>query len=179
MDWASLIIAILSVLVAGGSVWVAVQARRASDRAAEAAEKSAAESKRANDLTVLYKDPYWILIEDPEPLDYNAGGPVTELRLINQGESPGRDVTVEFDFDPTHLHIEAVSWPFIDRGGYENIPTRYHLAIGPPGNPWNSQVADEPTRNQATVKWSSPAGELKSQRVTLPQSTRWAELRED
>ncbi|MBN9128494.1 MAG: hypothetical protein J0I04_02425 [Paenarthrobacter ureafaciens] len=178
MGWAEWIAA-AAVFVAVIGTGIAVQARRAANRSADAAEQSARESKRANDLTVLYKDPYWTIIEEPEPMNQDAGGPVVELRLINQGESPGRDVTVEFDFDPTHLHVEAVSWPFIDRGAHETIPTRFHIQEGLVTSPWNSQVVDEPSRNQVTVKWTSPAGERKSQRVKLPRSDRFIEPKPD
>jgi hypothetical protein len=168
MDWASMIIAILSVLVAGGSVWVALQARRAAERSAE-------ESKRANDLTVLYKDPFWELTSETAPVNNYAGGPRTELRLTNRGESPGREVSISFDFDPAHMHIPAQGWSFIDRGAYESFGTLFELPIRGTGGggSWNSQVAHHSARNMATVSWTSPAGERKEQRVKLPECHRY------
>ncbi|MFP3579458.1 hypothetical protein SB659_07725 [Arthrobacter sp. SIMBA_036] len=174
MDWASMIIAILSILITAVSVRVAVEARRASDRAADAAEKSADESRRANDITVLYKDPYWTLISEPEPEGGYAGGPTTELRLTNRGESPGRDVRISFDFDPTHIHIPPQAWPFIDRGEHVTFITLFELRpFSAGGTLWNNQIANNPDRNMATVSWTSPAGENKTQRVQLPQCGRY------
>lgn len=156
-------------LVAGFSAWVAVQARRESARSAAAAEISAEQTKRANDLTVRYKDAVWTLEAETEPLHHHGGVLQTELRLTNRGDSPGFDVTIDFDFDPTHLHIDPVAWPFIDKGNHATFATKFGVAHFPGPNPWNSSVVEFASRNQATVKWTSQAGEPKVQRVTLPR----------
>lgn len=167
MDWLAIVIASLSL---GVAVWGALSAHQSKAHAA----RSADEARRANELMVAYKDPSWILLVEPEPTVQFAGPPALELRLENRGESLGRDVSIEFDFDPTHLRIERSSWAVVDKNSHVSFMTGY-LKDDPrqiPGySEWDASVATNPSRNGATIRWTSAGGDDKSQRLTLPTTS--------